>query len=193
MCRMTRCCDFLVFIWVAGLQLTSCNIINKAYPEDGIPDLIKEAQDFRDAGEAPYKLSHKGLFDRLQNFIKEKNLVQGCTEEATKKTKHMLKEREEKDKTILKKNYQILQHGEESFASTKEWLSVIRSGICTGCLVKKICSHPPSFLSKYVSFSSWKSPKLRLLYVKLLFLRNLHYFLFQNAMIMPQVRWPKNG
>ena len=151
MCRMTRCCVFLVLIWVASLELTSSNIIDKAYPEDGIPDVIRDAQDLRDAGDTPYQLSNKGLFDGLQKFIKEKNLEQGCSEEATKKTKHLPKEREEKDKTILRNNYQILQHGEESLASKFDWLSAVRSEICTGCLVKKICSHPPSFLSKYVS------------------------------------------
>ena len=150
MCRMARCCAFLVFIWVAGLQLASSNIIDKAYSGDS----TGEAQDWRDPGDVADQLSGKGLFDKLQKFIKEKNLEQGCTEEATKTTKHVLKEREEKDKTILRNNYQILQHGEESFASNKEWLSAIKSGICTGCLVKKICSHPPSFLSKYVSSSS---------------------------------------
>ena len=148
---MIRCCAFLVFIWVAGLQLASSNIIDKAYPEDGIPDVIREAQDLRDVGDAPYQLSNKGLFDRLQKFIRGKNLKQECSEEATNKTKHLPKEREEKDKTILRNNYQILQHGEESLASKFDWLSAVRSEICTGCLVKKICSHPPSFLSKYVS------------------------------------------
>ena len=150
LCRMARCCAFLVFIWVAGLQLASSNIIDKAYSGDA----IGEAQHLRDPGDVADHLSGKELFDKLQKFIKEKNLEQGCTEEATKKTKHVLKEREEKDKTILRNNYQILQHGEESFASHKEWLSAIKSGICTGCLVKKICSHPPSFLSMYVSSSS---------------------------------------
>ena len=154
LCRMARCCAFLVFfIWVAGHQLASCKIIDKAYSGDG----VGEAQNLRDPGDVADQLSGKGLFDKLQKFIKGKNLEQGCTEEVTKKTKHVLKEREEKDKTILRNNYQILQHGEESFASHKEWLSAIKSGICTGCLVKKICSHPPSFLSKYVSSSSWKS------------------------------------
>ena len=148
---MARCCAFVFLIWVAGFHLTSSKIIDKAYPRDGIADFIREAQDLRDAGEAPYQQSDKGLLGRLQKFIKEKNLEKGCTEEATKKTGHLLKEREGKDKTILRNNYQILQHGEESFASNKEWLSAIKSGICTGCLVKKICSHPPSFLSKYVS------------------------------------------
>ena len=96
---MTRCCVFLVFIWVAGLQLTSSNIIDKAYPEDGIPDVIREAQDLRDVGDAPYQLSNKGLFDRLQKFIKEKNLEQGCSDEATNKTKQNICQRREKKKT----------------------------------------------------------------------------------------------
>lgn len=152
--RMTRCCAFLVLIWVAELQLTSSNIIDKAYPGDSIADFTGKAQDLSDTEDAPYQQSDKGLLDKLQKFIKEKNLEQECTEEATKKTGHLLKEREEKDKRILRNNYQILQHGEESFASSKEWLSAIKSGICTVCLVKKICSHPPSFLSKYVSLSS---------------------------------------
>ena len=143
--RMARCCAFLVFIWIAGLQLASSNIIDKAYQGDS----IGKAQDsVRDAGDLTDQ------FHKLQKFIKEKNLEQGCTEEATKKTEHLQKEREEKDKTILRNNYQILQHGEESFASNKEWLSAIKSGMCTGCLVKKICSHPPNFLSKYASSSS---------------------------------------
>jgi len=145
---MTRCCAFLVLIWVAELQLTSSNIIDKAYPGDSIADFTGKAQDLSDTEDAPYQQSDKGLLDKLQKFIKEKNLEQECTEEATKKTGHLLKEREEKDKRILRNNYQILQHGEESFASSKEWLSAIKSGICTVCLVKKICSHPPSFLSK---------------------------------------------
>ena len=152
--RMAHCCAFLVLIWFAGLQLTSSTVINKANPEDRIADFMREAQDLRDTGETPHQQFDKGLLARLQKFIKEKNLEQRCTEEAKKKTGHLLKEREEKDKTILRNNYQILQHGEESFASNKEWLSAIKSGICTGCLVKKICSHPPNFLSKYVSPSS---------------------------------------
>ena len=149
--RMARCCAFLVFICVAGLQRTASNIIDKGYPGNGIAaDFIREAQDLRDTGDAPDQLSDKGLFDRLQKFIKEKNLEQQSTEEATKKTEHLLKEREEKDKTILRNKYQTLQHGEESLGSNEEWLSAIKGGICTGCLVKKICSQPPSFLSKYV-------------------------------------------
>ena len=166
--RMARCCAFLVLIWVAGLQQTSCNIIDKAYPGDG----IGKVHDLKDAGDAPDQISAKELFDKLHKFIKEKNLEQGCTEEATKKTKHLQKEREEKDKTILRNNYQILQHGEESFASNKEWLSAIKSGMCTGCLVKKICSHPPSFLFKYVSSPSLRSLKFRLLCVKSFLLRS---------------------
>ena len=177
--RMARCCAFLVFIWVAGLQRTSSNINDKGYPGDGIAaDLIREAKDLRDTGDAPGQLSDKGSFDRLQKFIKENNLEQRCTEEATKKTEHVLKEREEKDKTILRNSYQILQHGEETFASNIEWLSAIKNGICTGCLVKKICNQPPSFLPKYVSSFSTKSLKLRLFYVKLFLLRNLSSFCF---------------
>ena len=141
-----------MFIWVAGLQLTSSNKIVKAYPGDSIADFVREAQDLRDAGDAPDQLSNKGLFDTLQKFIKEKNLEEGCTEEAAKKAEHLPKEGEEKINFILRNNYQILQHGEESFASDKEWLSAIRSEICTGCSVKNICSQPPSFLSKYVFF-----------------------------------------
>ena len=152
---MARCFAFLVLsIWVAGLQLTSTDIIDKGYSEDGIADFMREAQDLGDAGETPYQQSDEGSLDKLQKFIKEKNLEQECTKDAEKKTGHLLKERKEKDKTILRNNYQILQHGEESFASNKEWLAAIKSGICTGCLLKKICSHPPSFLSKYVSPSS---------------------------------------
>ena len=154
MCKMARCCTLLVFIWVAELQLTSSNKIDKVYPGDGIADFVREAQDLRDAGDPPYKLSNEGLFDLLQRFMKENNLEQGCTEEATKKTEHLPNKREEKTNFILRNNYQILQHGEESFASDNEWSSAIRSEICTGCSVKKICSEPPSFLSKYVSFSS---------------------------------------
>ena len=184
MCRMIRCCAFLVFIWVAALQLTSSNIIDKAYSGDS----IGEAQDFRDAGDVADQLSDKRLWwrwQKLQWFIKRERLEQRCKVEAKKETEQVQKKREEKDKTILRNNYQILQHGEGSFASNKEWLSAIKSEKCAGCLLKKICSRPPRFLSKYVSFSSWKSLKLRLFDVKLLFLQNLYYFYFQNEAIMP--------
>ena len=107
-----------------------------------------EKRDSRVAGDAPYQQSGEGLLDRLQKFIKEKNLEKECAEIATKKTGHLLKDREEKDKTIPRNKYQILQHGEGSFAFNKEWLLAIKNEICTGCLVKKICSHPRRFLSK---------------------------------------------
>jgi len=145
---MARCCAFLVFIWVAGLHLTSSNIIDKADREDDIADFMRKAPDLREAGDTPHQQSDEGLLDSLMKLIKEKNLEKECTEEATKKTGHLLKEREEKDKTILRNKYQILQHGEGSFASSKELMLAIKSEICTGCLVKKICSHPPSFLPK---------------------------------------------
>ena len=188
MCRMIRCCAFLVFIWVAALQLTSSNTIDKAYSGDS----IGEAQDFRDAGDVTNQLSDKRLQRRrqrwqrkLQWFIKRNRLEQRCKVEAKKETEQLQKKREAKDKTILRNNYQILQHGEGSFASKKEWLSAMDSEKCAGCLLKIICSHPPSFLSKYVSFSSWKSLKLWLFDVKLLLLKNLYYFYFQNEAIMP--------
>ena len=143
-----------MFIWVAALQLTSSNIIEKAYSGDS----IGEAQDFRDAGDVADQLSDKRLQRRwqrkLQRFIKRKGLKQLCKEEAKKETEQVQKKREEKDKTILRNYYQILQHGEGSFASNEEWLSAMDSEKCAGCLLEKICSHPPSFLSKYVSFSS---------------------------------------
>ena len=145
--RMARSCAFLVIIWVAGLHLTSSNIIDEADREDDIASFMRKAQDLRDAGDAPSQQSDSKL-DSLKKLIKEENLEKECTEEATKKTGHLLKEREEKDKAILRNKYQILQHGERSFASAKEWLLAVKSGTCTGCLVKKICSHPPSFLSK---------------------------------------------
>jgi len=142
---MVRCCDLLVLIWAAGLQLTSTDVIDKAYSAD------RDAEHLEDAGDEPYQQSDTGSLHKLQRFIKKKNLEQECTKDATKKAQHLLKEKEEKDKTILRSNYQILQHGEGSLASNKEWLSAIKSEICAGCLVKKICSHPPKFLSKYVS------------------------------------------
>ena len=150
MCRMARSCAFLVFLWVAGLQLTSSNVIDQAYSRDG----IGEDQDLRVGGDAAEQLSDKVLLNELQRFISErKNLKKGCTEEAITKTEHMPKEREEKDKIILRIHYQILQHGKESFASKNDWLSAIKSEVCTRCLVRKICSPPPRFLPKYVSFS----------------------------------------
>jgi len=145
---MAHCCAFLVFIWVAGLHLTSSNIIDKADREDDIADFMRKAADLRDAGDTPYQQSDKGLLESLMKHIKEKNLEKKCAKEATKKTRHLLKEREEKDKTILRNKYQILQHGKGSFASCKEWVLAIKSGICTRCLVKKICSPPPRFLPK---------------------------------------------
>ena len=102
--RMARCCAFLVFIWAAGLHLTSSN---------------------------------------TTKFVTVKK---ECDEEATRKIGHLLKDREEKDKTIPRNKYQILQRGEGSFASSKEWLLAIKSEICTGCLVKKMCSHPQRVL-----------------------------------------------
>ena len=148
---MVRCYDFLVLIWAAGLQLTSTDIIDKAYSGDNNADFTRDAEDLKDAGDEPYQQSDNESLDKLQKFIKEKNLEQECTKDATKNTEHLLKEKEDKDKTILRSNYQILQHGEGSLASNNEWFSAINSEICTGCVVKKICSHPPEFLSKYVS------------------------------------------
>ena len=148
---MVRCFDFLVLIWAAGLQLTSADIIDKAYSGDSDGEFTRDAEDLKDAGDEPYQQSDTGSLHKLQKFIREKNLEQECTKDATKKTEHLLKEKEEKDKTILRSNYQILQHGEGSLASNKEWLSAKKSEICAGCLVKKICSHPPKFLPKYVS------------------------------------------
>ena len=148
---MVRCYDFLVLIWAAGLQLTSTDIIDKAYSGDNNADFTRDAEDLKDAGDEPYQQSDNGSLDKLQKFIKEKNLEQECTKDATKNTEHLLKEKEEKHKTILRSNYQILQHGDGSLASNNEWLSAIKSGICTACVVKKICSRPPTFLSRYVS------------------------------------------
>ena len=144
--KMALFCAFIVLIWVAELQLTSSNITDKANQEDDIADFMGDARDLRD----PCQQSDTALFERLQNFIKEKNLKQECNEEAKKKKEHLQKERKERDKIMLRKDYQILQHGKGSFASIKEWLSAMKSGICTGCVVKKICSQPPTFLPKYV-------------------------------------------
>jgi len=148
---MVRCFDFLVLIWAAGLQLTSTDVIDKAYSGESNADFTRDAEDLKDAGDELYQQSDKGSLDKLQKFIKEKNLEEECTKNATNNTEHLLKEEEEKDKTILRSNYQILQHGKGSLASNKEWLSAIRSEICVGCVLKKVCSHPPKFLSKYVS------------------------------------------
>ena len=154
---MAGCWAFLVLIWVAGPQMSSSYIIDEAYSGDGNEDLVIEAQNTTDSEDEPYKQSDQVLLKRLQRFIRRKNLKEECTEDAKEKTRHLLKEREEKDKTMISKSYQILQHGEESIASNEEWLLAIRSEICAGCAVKKICNHPPKFLSKYVSRSLWKS------------------------------------
>ena len=160
---MVRCCAFLVIIWAAGLQLTSTDIIDEAYSGDGSADFTMDAQDLIVAEDEPYQQSDKRLLRRfrspgwspkirqLMQFIRRNNLWRKCTKEATKNTEHLLKEKEEKHKTILRSNYQILQHGDGSLASNNEWLSAIKSGICTACVVKKICSRPPTFLSRYVS------------------------------------------
>ena len=148
---MVRCIYFLVLIWAAGLQLTSTDIIDKAYSGDRNADFTRDAEDLKDAEDEPYQQTDNGSLLKLQKFIKEKNLEEECTKDATKNTENLLKEEEEKDKTILRSNYQILQHGEGSLASNSEWLSAIKSENCAGCLVKKICSQPPKFLSKYVS------------------------------------------
>ena len=190
MCRMARSCAFLVFLWVAGLQLTSSNVIDQAYSRDG----IGEDQDLRVGGDAAEQLSDKVLLNELQRFISErKNLKKGCTEEAITKTEHMPKEREEKDKIILRIHYQILQHGKESFASKNDWLSAIKSEVCTRCLVRKICSPPPRFLPKYVSFSFWKSLKLRLFDVKLLFVAKSVLFLLSKCHDHALSELAKNG
>ena len=181
MCRMARSCAFLVFLWVAGLQLTSSNVIDQAYSRDG----IGEDQDLRVGGDAAEQLSDKGrLRNKLERFIEKKNLEKRCTEKATKKTEQLAKEREKKDKCILRHQYQILQHGRASFASKKEWLSAKRSEICTRCLLKKICKRRGRrlrFLPKYVSFSFWKSLKLRLFDVKLLLVAKSVLFLLSKC------------
>lgn len=159
---MVRCCAFLVIIWAAGLQLTSTDIIDEAYSGDGSAEFTRDAQDLNGSGDEPYQQSDKRWlrrsrwrryrnFRRLMWFIRRNNLWRICTKKAAKNTQHLLKEKERKHKTILRSNYQILQHGKGSLASNKEWLTAIKSGICAACVVKKICRRPPSFLPKYVS------------------------------------------
>ena len=189
MCRMARSCAFLVFLWVAGLQLASSNVIDQAYSGDG----IGEDQDLRVGGDAAEQLSDKGKLNKLQRFIKWKYLEKRCTEKATKRTEQIAKEREKKDKCILRRHYQILQHGKESFASKNDWLSAIKSEVCTRCLVRKICSPPPRFLPKYVSFSFWKSLKLRLFDVKLLFVAKSVLFLLSKCHDHALSELAKNG
>ena len=151
-----------MIIWAVGLQLTSTEIIDEAYSGDGSADFTRDAQDLNGSGDEPYQQSDKRWLRRfrwrwyrrvrwLRRFIRRKNLWQKCTKHAAKNTEHLLKEKEEKHKTILRSNYQILQHGKGSFASNKEWLSAIKSGIRAACVVKKICRRPRWFLPKYVS------------------------------------------
>lgn len=147
---MARSFTLLVLICLVGLQLMSSYVIDDAQPDDGRADFVNEVKDDMDAGDEPSTQGDQEVLESLLNFIKEKGIETECTDEATKKTSHLLKERAEKDKTILRTNYQILQHGEESIASNKEWLAAIKSGICSGCVVTKICNQPPDYLSKYV-------------------------------------------
>lgn len=151
---MARSCVLFVLIWLAAPQLTTSYVIDEVHPDDQGADFVKEVKDNVDAGDEPNTQGDQEMLESVLKFINEKGIQTECTEEAVKKTGHVLKERKEKDKTILRNNYQILQHGEESIASNKEWLEAIKSGICSGCVVKKICDHPPDYLSKYVSLLS---------------------------------------
>ena len=179
---MVRCCAFLMIIWAVGLQLTSTEIIDEAYSGDGSADFTRDAQDLNGSGDEPYQQSDKRWprwcrfrkFRCLIRFIRRKKLWRKCRKHAAKNTQHLLKEKEGKHKTILRSNYQILQHGKGSLASNNEWLSAIKSGICAACVVKKICRRPPSFLPKYVSPCFWQSMIVRF--------QNLYYSYFQSAM-----------
>lgn len=151
MARRT-CVSLLVLFWLAALQLTSPYVIEELHQDDDGADFVTEVKDDTDVGDEPNTQGDQEQLESLLKYIHEKGYETECTEEATKKASYVLKERKEKDKTILRTNYQILQHGEESIASANEWLESIKSGICSGCVVTKVCNQPPDSLSKYVSF-----------------------------------------
>lgn len=144
--RMVRAHLCLTLVWVIALVLTSSYVI-----DDENADFVTEVNDGMDAGDEigdDDENSDREILESLLKLIDSKKLRAECTGEATKKTTHLLQERKEKDKNILRKNYQILQHGEQSIVGERDWLSAIKSGICSGCVVKKICDHPPKYLSK---------------------------------------------
>ncbi|KAJ7385166.1 heme peroxidase [Desmophyllum pertusum] len=144
---MARCYVFVLLIWLTGLQLTSAYIIDEADPAGESAEFRTEAKDETDTGDESHTQKDHELLKRMLKFIDKKGFEKECTEEAIKKTSYILKQRKEKDKSTLRGNYQILQHGEESTASDRSWLAAIKSGICSGCVVTKICNHPPKYLS----------------------------------------------
>ncbi|KAJ7333670.1 hypothetical protein OS493_017214 [Desmophyllum pertusum] len=158
---MARC--FVLLIWLTGLQLTSAYIIDESDPAGERAQFRTEAKDETDTGDESNTKMHHELLKRMLKFIDEKGFEKECTEEAIKKTRYILKQRKEKDKSTLRGNYQILQHGEGSIASDRSWLGAIKSGICSGCVVTKICNHPPKYLSNNADGAHPDSKTLSLL------------------------------
>ncbi|KAJ7333675.1 heme peroxidase [Desmophyllum pertusum] len=142
---MARCYIFLVLIM---LQLTSAYIIDEANPDGESAANGTEAKYEKDAGDESNTKDVQRLLGRLLKFIERRRLVRRCARRAFWKTRHILKQRKGNEKSALRGSYQILQHGEESTASDRRWLGALRSEICSGCVVKRICNRPPKFLRR---------------------------------------------
>lgn len=139
-----------ILVWVIALALAqaACYVVHKENV-----DLVTEVNDGTHAGADlgdDETISDEAMLESMFHFIHSKKLQMHCTAEATSKASQLLKEKKRKWNNIpLKKNYQNLeQRVLQSIARKRDWLSAIKSEICSSCLLKKICDHPPKYLPR---------------------------------------------
>ena len=129
------------------LAQTPCYSIDSAYA-----NLVTVANGDMNRREYPKgnqeAISDEATLQSMLKFIHSKKIPKQCTAKAKSKARWLNKKRKETDKSILRKNYQILQHGEQSIVKEKKWLSAMESGLCSRCVLETICDHPPKFLSR---------------------------------------------
>lgn len=147
-CRMDcRLLTHARLIWAVALVLaqTTCYSFDGVYSNH--VTIANGDRNMRGNGEA---ISDEATLQSILNELmhSKKIFIKQCKVEATSKTRCLETKRKKTDKSILRKNYQILQHGEQSIMKEKKWLTAMESGLCSRCVLENICDHPPQFLSR---------------------------------------------